>query len=170
MIQDLPKFPGIPDEFIRALNERFRMVPTSSATSGSTDVANPVDLSKAVNFGPEFRKYGGQFVVNFVPVDKLAAGDAVFLTEATFSCSGGGKITISSTGITLEKGAVKVELTGGAAGCFTFSGPSGNVVINTAVATSIAIAGNQVLAARYPSVPVTLGDVITIIRYHGLSG
>jgi hypothetical protein len=69
--------------------------------SGGALTQNIVDLAKASNFGTEFTKSGGLFIVNAIAVNKLVAGDALFAGQATFAYSGGGKVTINSSGLTM---------------------------------------------------------------------
>ena len=71
-------------------------------TGGALNVLT-VNLAKSVGFDTSIFGGGGgtNLTINALAVNKLVAGDALFAGQATFAYSGGGKVTINSSGLTL---------------------------------------------------------------------
>ena len=70
--------------------------------SGGQLTQNLFYLANSVNFDTtNFIKTGGVLLINAVAVNQLIAGNALFLGTATFAYSGGGKLTLNSSGLTI---------------------------------------------------------------------
>lgn len=140
--------------------------------SGGVLTQNIINLAKAVNFdSSQFSVGGGFMTIGALGVNKLIAGDALFAGQATFAYSGGGKVTINSSGITLAdsntfptttatiapsgislvKGTNSVQITSAGVSIFgpvgSFTATSGGIVISNG-SSSVSISSSAVTIAQ----------------------
>jgi hypothetical protein len=110
-------------------------------TSGGTLSQIAVNLAKSYGFDTTIFGGGGgstPLTVAGLTVAKLLVGDALFVGQATFASSGGGKLTLNSTGLTIADNRTSPTATLTlASGSATFQNGSLNSLVATASGVTI---------------------------------
>lgn len=103
-----------------------------------------VNLALAVGFDTsQFSLAGGSFLIAALGVNKLIAGDALFFGDATFTRSGGGKVTLNSAGLALANAA---------------SSPTATVTITSSGVTIASVVGASTWSLEATSSGVTIRE------------